>query len=133
MRKVIEKIKQKPEQVRRHILLGTSLAITGIIFGSWMFLFHSEFSKTEKKPDLASDLKPLSMLKDDFLKTFHTVSDGIGSMRNGLKSDAIPADTNTVSPAHTESDANVTADASATTAADGSDTQTPADGSTVNQ
>ncbi len=86
MKKIIENLKQKPEHVRRQVLLACSLAITGIIFGSWLFLFKSEFSKPEKKkPDLANDLKPLSMIKDDFLKTFQTVSSGVGNLKDEIK------------------------------------------------
>ena len=120
MRKIIEKLKQKPEHVRRQVLLVSSLAITGIIFGSWMFLFHSEFSKSDNKPSLASDLKPLSMLKDDFLKTFHTISDGIGGIKNGLNPSTAPADTNTTPPTNTGLNTDSTADATTAPVTDGS-------------
>jgi hypothetical protein len=52
MRDFIERLKSKPEHVRRRIALGTSLGVTGVVAAVWAFglIFSGSLSFTATSP-----------------------------------------------------------------------------------
>ncbi|OGI70527.1 hypothetical protein A3A09_03500 [Candidatus Nomurabacteria bacterium RIFCSPLOWO2_01_FULL_42_20] len=75
MHKLINKVRNKPEPVRRHIILIVSLAITGIIVLFWVFTLPYRFSGS--KEELKKSIKPFELLKQEVSNTITGIGDTI--------------------------------------------------------
>jgi len=64
MRKIIHKLRQKPEEERRHILHIALFLAAIILLALWIFSLGKNISSDETKIKIKQDLKPFSILKD---------------------------------------------------------------------
>jgi hypothetical protein len=75
MRKTIHKLRQKPEEERRHILHITVIIIAIVMILLWAFSLGSRLSKPEVKVKTKRDVQPFSVLKDSLSGGYKSVSE----------------------------------------------------------
>lgn len=69
MRKIIHKLRQKPEKERRHILhICIFLAAILMIF-LWIFSLNKNLTNSEIKIKAKKDLQPFTILRDDLVNS----------------------------------------------------------------
>jgi len=74
MQKFIENLRNKPEHVRKNILYAATFSITGIILLTWIYSLANHFSEPETREALSNDLKPLTVIKDNFSDAYQNIS-----------------------------------------------------------
>ncbi|MDQ5901678.1 MAG: hypothetical protein QG580_393 [Patescibacteria group bacterium] len=63
MSSFVNKLKQKPEDVRNRIAIFTAISLTAIIVGLWMLVAQNKNTQDEvKERSMREDLKPLMMI-----------------------------------------------------------------------
>lgn len=75
MRKVIHKLRQRPEEERRHILNLIMLVVVVIMIALWIFSLGRSFSNPETKTKIKQDLKPFTALKSNLVDGYNSLSD----------------------------------------------------------
>lgn len=65
MKKIIHNLRQKPEEVRRHILHIVIFIIAVVLFVAWIYTLGTDLSDEETKAVIKNNLQPLSALKDN--------------------------------------------------------------------
>lgn len=75
MRKIIHKLRQKPEEERRHILHILIIIAAIIMIILWSYSLGKSFSSPETKIKVKEDLKPFSVLKDSLVGGYNSVSE----------------------------------------------------------
>jgi len=74
MRKIIHRLRKKPEEERRHIL-HISVFIIGIIMVLlWTYSLGRSISSPDTKVKIKQDLQPFSVLKDNLVDGYKSVS-----------------------------------------------------------
>ena len=74
MRKIVHKLRARPEAERRHIL-HISIVIAGIVMVLlWTYSLGRSISAPETKVKVKQDLKPFSVLKDNLVGGYKSVS-----------------------------------------------------------
>ena len=69
--KIIDNIRSKPEYVRRSYAFVTSFVLAFLIFIIWASSYILGFGGVSQESDSsAQTASPLSVIKDDFLKSF---------------------------------------------------------------
>lgn len=74
MKKIILKLRSKPEHVRRqilHILVVTSVVI---FFTLWLYSFKNHISDSDFNTKIKQDLKPFALLKDGIVESTKNLS-----------------------------------------------------------
>lgn len=67
MRRIIHDIRKQPEEVRRHVL-HVLVVIAGIILLLlWIYSLGIRLTNSDTQAKMKSDLKPLSVLKDNMV------------------------------------------------------------------
>lgn len=89
MRKIIEKLHQKPERYRKNVALGISFVITLMIFGIWVTTLPGRFNDigafaNKAQENIEEGITPLATVKSSFDTAIKSVGDikksvGIGS------------------------------------------------------
>lgn len=75
MRKVIHRLRQKPEEERRHILHISIIIIAIIMIALWAFSLGKSLSAPETKQKVKQDLQPFSVLKSNLTEGYKSVSE----------------------------------------------------------
>ncbi|HPS21291.1 MAG TPA: hypothetical protein PLO44_00565 [Candidatus Paceibacterota bacterium] len=75
MRKTIHKLRQKPEEERRHILHISIIIIAIVMILLWAFSLGKNLSQPEVKEKVKQDLQPFSVLKDNLSEGYKSVSE----------------------------------------------------------
>lgn len=75
MRKVIHRLRQKPEEERRHILHISIIIIAIIMIALWAFSLGKSLSTPEIKQKVKQDLQPFSVLKSNLTEGYKSVSE----------------------------------------------------------
>ncbi len=65
MKKIIHKIRQQPEEVRRHILHLLTIVIAIILLALWVYSLGTNLNNPDTQTKLKQDIKPFSVLKDN--------------------------------------------------------------------
>ncbi len=65
MRKIIHKLRAKPEETRRHILHFSTIVFAVILLTLWVYSLGSNLSNEDTQTKLKNDVKPFSVLKDN--------------------------------------------------------------------
>lgn len=75
MRKTIHRLRQKPEEERRHILHISIIIIAIVMILLWAFSLGKNLSKPEVKTKVKQDMQPFSVLKDNLSDGYKSVSE----------------------------------------------------------
>jgi len=75
MRKTIHRLRQKPEEERRHILHICIVIAAIIMIALWIFSLGKSLSAPEVKEKAKQDLQPFSVLKDNLSEGYKSVSE----------------------------------------------------------
>ena len=75
MKKIIHHIRRQPEKVRRHILHLSTLVIAVVLLLVWVYSLGASFSNPETQAKVSNDLKPFSVLKDNLVDGYKSISD----------------------------------------------------------
>ena len=75
MKKIIHKLRKRPEAERRHILNLLMIIVVIIMLVLWAFSLGRSFSNTDAKIKMEQDLKPFTVLKDNVVGGYNSVSD----------------------------------------------------------
>jgi hypothetical protein len=75
MKKTIHKLRQRPEEERRHILHITIIIIAVVMILLWAFSLGSRLSQPEVKVKAKRDVQPFSVLKDNLSEGYKSVSE----------------------------------------------------------
>ena len=75
MRKVIHRLRQKPEEERRHILHISIVVIGFIMVVLWVFSLGRSLSTPEVKQKAKQDLQPFTVLKNNLTEGYKSVSE----------------------------------------------------------
>ena len=76
MRKIIENLRNRPEEHRRHILHVLTLVFAFVLFVLWTFSLGSTVATTETADNLKADLAPFSVLKDNLVGGYESLNTG---------------------------------------------------------
>ncbi|HEY4714966.1 MAG TPA: hypothetical protein VIH31_00460 [Candidatus Paceibacterota bacterium] len=82
MQKFLEKLRSKPEHIRKNILYIATFSITGIIVIIWIYSLANHFSAPETKEAFRNDLKPLTVIKDNLTDTYQSISADLSKIKN---------------------------------------------------
>lgn len=74
MRKIIHKLRQRPEEERRHILHIVTLVAAIIMIILWTYSLGRSISNPDTKVKIKQDLKPFSVLKDDIVGGYNNIT-----------------------------------------------------------
>jgi len=74
MRKFIHKLRQKPEEERRHILHIITFIAAIIMIILWTYSLGKSLTSPETKVKIKQDLKPFSVLKDNIVGGYKNIS-----------------------------------------------------------
>ena len=69
MKKIINRLRNKSEEDRRHILHIFTFAFAIILIIIWIYSLGRTITSTDTKEKIKQDLKPFTMLKDSIVNT----------------------------------------------------------------
>jgi len=75
MRKTIHRLRQKPEEERRHILHISIVIAAIVMIVLWVFSLGKSLTAPEIKEKTKQDLQPFSVLKDNLSEGYKSVSE----------------------------------------------------------
>ena len=75
MRKIIHRLRQRPEEEKRQILHISIIIIAIALIVLWVFSLNKTLSTPETKEKFKNDLKPFSILKNNLSEGFKNVSE----------------------------------------------------------
>ncbi|MFA6274158.1 MAG: hypothetical protein WC662_03275 [Candidatus Paceibacterota bacterium] len=75
MRKIIHKLRQKPEEERRHLLHFFIFVVAIILIVLWVYSLDKRLTSQETKIKLKEDLQPFSVLKDNLVGGYKSMGD----------------------------------------------------------
>ena len=73
MKKIIHKLRNRPEEERRHILHITVFILALFMILLWTFSLGRTITSKETKVKMQQDLKPFSILKDDLVGGYNSI------------------------------------------------------------
>jgi hypothetical protein len=73
MKKIIHKLRNKPEEERRHILHITTFILAILIILLWTFSLGKSVASKETKIKIQQDLKPFSALKENLIGGYKSI------------------------------------------------------------
>lgn len=73
MRKIIHKLRSKPEKERREMLHLFIIIATIVMLILWGFSLEKNFNNQETKRRLKEDVKPFKVLKDNMVDGYNTI------------------------------------------------------------
>ena len=75
MRKIIHKLRQKPEEERRHYLHLFIIIIGIVMIILWTYSLGRSLTNNDVKIKIKKDLQPFSVLKDNLTEGYKSVSE----------------------------------------------------------
>lgn len=73
MRKIIHKLRNRPEEERRHILHIATFVLGLFMILLWTFSLGKSITSRETKVKIQQDLKPFSALKDNLVGGYNSI------------------------------------------------------------
>ena len=73
MKKIIHKLRNRPEEERRHILHITTFVLALFVILLWTFTLGKSVTSKETKVKIKQDLKPFSALKDNMVGGYKSI------------------------------------------------------------
>lgn len=88
MFELIEKLRRKPEYLKKQIAFLTALFIAGIIFTIWLSVIYPDFKKKQEKLNYVSNLEPspLGTLSETFRNGFSAIGEQFTSLKESVSS-----------------------------------------------
>jgi len=80
MRKFIHKLRQKPEEERRHILHIVTIVAAIVMIVLWTYSLGKSLTNPETKVKIKQDLKPFSALKENIMGGYKNISNTSSSV-----------------------------------------------------
>ena len=74
MKKIIHNLRKQPEKKRRHILHIITIAAAIILIILWSYSLGRSLTSSDVKVKIKQDLKPFSVLKDNIVGGYKSVS-----------------------------------------------------------
>jgi uncharacterized membrane protein YvbJ len=73
MKKIIHQIRKQPEEVRRHILHISIVALAVVLILLWIYSLGTTLANPDTQAKMSQDLKPLSALKDNMVSGYNSM------------------------------------------------------------
>jgi hypothetical protein len=73
MKKIINNLRQQPEEVRKHVLHVTTFVVTVLLFFVWVFTLGRTLSSAENKANMQTELEPISTMTDNFINGYNSL------------------------------------------------------------
>jgi len=64
MKKVIHYLRRQPEETRRHVLHGVTIACAAILLLLWIYSLGTSLADEDTEAKFKQDIEPFSVLKD---------------------------------------------------------------------
>lgn len=74
MKKIIRNLRKQPEETRRHILHIVTIAAAIIMIILWSYSLGRNLTNPDVKEKIKQDLKPFSVLKDNIVGGYKSIS-----------------------------------------------------------
>jgi len=75
MKKIIRHLRRQPEEVRRQVLHLVIFILAIIMIALWVFSLGEDLADNDTQIKMKGDLKPFSVLKDNMVDGYKSVSD----------------------------------------------------------
>lgn len=75
MKKIIEKVREQPAHIKRHILHALTLGFGFILVLLWIYSLGTTLTSERMQAKVNQDLKPLSVLKSNVIDGYNSLSD----------------------------------------------------------
>ena len=82
MREYIKKLQNKPEDIRKRILIGTVFSCMVLVFAVWVYNLTDRFSDNIGEK-IRSDIKPFALFKNSLTDTYNNISASVGKASLG--------------------------------------------------
>lgn len=79
VRKIVHRLRARPEEERRHILTLSMIAVCGVMLVLWIWSLGADLSSEETKSKLQNDLKPFSVLKTNLIDGWDSANSNTSS------------------------------------------------------
>jgi hypothetical protein len=76
MKKIIYRLREQPEEVRKNILHISIVAFAIVLFLLWIYTLGTNLTDPDTHTIIQNDLEPLSNLKADVTEGFTQLNDG---------------------------------------------------------
>jgi len=74
MKKLINDLRNQPEDTRTHVLHLIVLIAGIILFTLWVFSFSTNIASEETQTNIKNDTKPFAALKDNLMDGYNSIS-----------------------------------------------------------
>jgi len=74
MKKIINNLRNQPEEVRTHILHVLTVVIGIILILLWIYSLRTGLNNPDIQAKTSEELKPLSVLKDNIISGYQSIS-----------------------------------------------------------
>jgi len=87
MHEKLEKLRLKPESVRRQVLIVTTLGVTALIILFWVFTFELRFESMNKSETISKteSKKPLSIMAESFGRSAQETKENASNFFNQFR------------------------------------------------
>lgn len=75
MKKIIHKLRQQPEEVKKHLLHIITMVFAVILFIVWVYSLGTGFNDSDIQAKIKNEVEPLSALKDNFINGLNSIQD----------------------------------------------------------
>lgn len=87
--KILDRLREKPEPVRRQVaVLLTLVLMSGVVF-LWMATLPGRFENTTQEAE--KNISPFSVLMEQGKVFYDSATDGVSAARDVIQSDVLPA------------------------------------------
>ena len=74
MKKIIRNLRKQPEETRRHILHISTIIVAIVLIILWSYSLGKSLTSPDTKIKIKQDLKPFSVLKDNIVGGYKSIS-----------------------------------------------------------
>lgn len=74
IKSIIQKVREQPEQNKRHILHVLTLGFGVVLVLLWIYSLGTNLSSSDVQAGLSQDLKPLSALKANLIGGYNSIT-----------------------------------------------------------
>jgi len=74
MKKIIRNLRKQPEETRRHILHISTIMVAIVLIILWSYSLGRDLTSPDTKIKIKQDLKPFSVLKDNIVGGYKSIS-----------------------------------------------------------
>ena len=67
MRKLVHRLRDKPLEIRKQIVVWSAIGFTAVVFVGWVFSLQYRFN-SDTRDQVTKDFKPFTVLKDNIIQ-----------------------------------------------------------------